>query len=71
MEGSSAGFSFSGKLKNTFIGKAKDIQDKGIFHKLTLIAFTITPFLFIGAYFFFVKINGCRSHKGLFRKHIS
>jgi amino acid transporter len=39
MEGSSAGFSFSGKLKNTFIGKAKDIQDKGIFHKLTLIAF--------------------------------
>ena len=39
MEGSAAGFSFSGKLKNTFIGKAKDIQDKGIFHKLTLIAF--------------------------------
>lgn len=39
MEGSAAGFSFSGKLKNAFIGRAKDIQDKGIFHKLTLIAF--------------------------------
>ena len=39
MEGSVAGFSFSGKLKNTFLGKAKDIQDKGIFHKLSLIAF--------------------------------
>lgn len=31
--------SFSDKLKNTFIGKAKSIQDKGLFHKLTLIAF--------------------------------
>jgi amino acid transporter len=39
MEGSAAGFSFSGKLKNAFIGKAKAIQDKGIFHKLTLVAF--------------------------------
>ena len=36
---STASFSFSGRLKNTFIGKAKDIQDKGIFHKLSLIAF--------------------------------
>jgi len=34
--GSSA---FSIRMKNTFIGKAKTIQDKGIFHKLTLVAF--------------------------------
>jgi amino acid transporter len=34
-----AGFSFNEKLKNTFIGKAKTIQDKGLFHKLTLVAF--------------------------------
>ena len=34
-----SGYSFSDSLKNTFIGKAKAIQDKGIFHKLTLIAF--------------------------------
>jgi amino acid transporter len=33
------GFSFDQKLKNTFIGKAKAIEDKKIFHKLTLIAF--------------------------------
>jgi hypothetical protein len=39
MEDSGTGFSISEKLKNTFIGKAKDIQDKGLFHKLTLIAF--------------------------------
>jgi len=39
MAGSSASISFSGRLKDTFIGKAKAIQDKGIFHKLTLIAF--------------------------------
>lgn len=31
--------SFLEKLKNTIIGKAKAIQDKGIFHQLTLIAF--------------------------------
>jgi amino acid transporter len=34
-----AAFSFNQKLKNTFIGKAKTIQDKGLFHKLTLVAF--------------------------------
>jgi amino acid transporter len=39
MEGSASGLSFSGRLKDTLIGKAKDIQDKGIFHKLTLVAF--------------------------------
>ena len=39
MNGSVTSFSFAGKLKNTFIGKAKDIQGKGIFHKLTLITF--------------------------------
>jgi amino acid transporter len=39
MEGTAASWSFSGRLKDTFIGKAKAIQDKGIFHKLTLIAF--------------------------------
>jgi amino acid transporter len=32
-------FSINEKLKNTFIGKAKAIQDKGLFHKLTLVAF--------------------------------
>jgi amino acid transporter len=32
-------YSLSVSLKNTFIGKAKAIQDKAIFHKLTLIAF--------------------------------
>jgi len=32
-------FSFSERLKNAFIGKAKAIQDKGLFHKLTLVAF--------------------------------
>ena len=31
--------SFPEKLKNTFIGKAKSIEDTGLFHKLTLIAF--------------------------------
>jgi amino acid transporter len=36
---SAAEYSVSGRLKNTFIGKAKAIQDKGIFHKLTLVAF--------------------------------
>ena len=39
MQGQSGSFSISGSLKNTFIGKAKDIEDKGIFHKLSLIAF--------------------------------
>jgi amino acid transporter len=39
VENSSEGFSFNEKLKNTFIGKAKTIQDKGLFHKLTLVAF--------------------------------
>ena len=39
MKGPTESFSFTGKLKNTFIGKAKDIQDKAIFHKLSLIAF--------------------------------
>jgi amino acid transporter len=31
--------SLSGKLKIAFIGKAKDVHDKAIFHKLSLIAF--------------------------------
>ena len=30
---------FSERLKNAIIGKAKTIQDKGLFHKLTLVAF--------------------------------
>ena len=33
------GFTFNEKLKNTFIGKAKAIEDSGLFHKLTLVAF--------------------------------
>ncbi len=38
--GNSTGeITFSEKIKNTFIGKAKIIQDKGLFHKLTLVAF--------------------------------
>jgi amino acid transporter len=32
-------FSISERLKNAFIGKAKTIHDKGLFHKLTLVAF--------------------------------
>jgi amino acid transporter len=32
-------FSFNEKLKNTLIGKAKAIQDAGLFHKLTLVTF--------------------------------
>jgi len=39
MEQSTEGFSFIDRLKNTFIGKARIIQDKGLFHKLTLVAF--------------------------------
>jgi amino acid transporter len=35
----SLGLSFSEKLKNTFIGKARDVQDKSTFHKISLIAF--------------------------------
>jgi amino acid transporter len=31
--------SLSARLKNAIIGKAKTIQDKGLFHKLTLVAF--------------------------------
>jgi amino acid transporter len=30
---------FARKLKNAFIGKAKDVQDKSTFHKISLIAF--------------------------------
>jgi len=36
---SDEGSTFFERLKNTFIGKAKGIQDKGLFHKLTLVAF--------------------------------
>ncbi|MCK9639480.1 MAG: APC family permease [Prolixibacteraceae bacterium] len=32
-------YPFIGKFKNIFIGKAKAIQDKSIFHKLSLVAF--------------------------------
>jgi amino acid transporter len=39
MKGSGERLLFTEKLKNTFIGRAKVIQDKGLFHKLTLIAF--------------------------------
>jgi amino acid transporter len=39
MESSGEVFSVSERLKNTLIGKAKTIQDKGLFHKLTLVAF--------------------------------
>lgn len=39
MKSSGEIFSISERLKNTFIGKAKTIQDKGLFHKLTLVAF--------------------------------
>lgn len=31
--------SFSARLKETIIGKAKTVHDKGLFHKLTLVAF--------------------------------
>ena len=33
------GSQIAGKLKNIFIGKAKTLQDKSIFHKLSLVAF--------------------------------
>jgi amino acid transporter len=39
MESTGASFSFVDSLKNTFIGKPKVIQDKRLFHKLTLVAF--------------------------------
>ncbi len=39
MESSTEGNVFIEKLKNTFIGRAKTLQDKGLFHKLTLVAF--------------------------------
>jgi hypothetical protein len=29
----------SGRLKTVLIGKSRDLSDKGIFHKLSLIAF--------------------------------
>jgi amino acid transporter len=38
-DGTTEQFSFISKLKNATIGKAKTIQDRTIFHKLTLIAF--------------------------------
>jgi amino acid transporter len=34
-----SGVSFSQRAKNIFIGKAKNVQDKSIFHKLSLVAF--------------------------------
>jgi amino acid transporter len=37
--GSAASYSFGERLKNAVIGRAKTIQDKKIFHKLTLVAF--------------------------------
>ncbi len=39
MESSAEVFTLNERLKNTFIGKAKTIQDTGLFHKLTLVAF--------------------------------
>ena len=39
MESTGEMFPFSERLKNAFIGKAKVIHDKGLFHKLTLVAF--------------------------------
>ncbi len=39
MEKTTEGSTIGEKLKNTFIGKAKTLQDKRLFHKLTLVAF--------------------------------
>ena len=39
MKNSAVGLTFYEQLKNTLIGRAKTIQDKGLFHKLTLVAF--------------------------------
>jgi len=38
-ENTTEGFTFNERLKNTFIGRAKIIEDSGLFHKLTLVAF--------------------------------
>jgi len=39
MTNDAEGNKISGKLKNIFIGRAKTLQDKSIFHKLSLVAF--------------------------------
>lgn len=39
MTNNAEGSQFAGKLKNIFIGRAKTLQDKSLFHKLSLIAF--------------------------------
>jgi amino acid transporter len=39
LENSTEGFPLNIRLKNAFIGRAKAIQDQGLFHKLTLVAF--------------------------------
>jgi amino acid transporter len=39
MDSSAESITFNQRLKNAFIGKAKTIQDEGLFHKLTLVAF--------------------------------
>ncbi len=39
MTDSGEGFPLVGRIKNIFIGKAKTLQDKSIFHKLSLVAF--------------------------------
>jgi len=39
MDGLTEQYSFNEKIKNAFIGKAKALQDKEIFHKISLVAF--------------------------------
>lgn len=39
MTNTGEGFPLAGRIKNIFIGKAKTLQDKSIFHKLSLVAF--------------------------------
>ena len=39
MVDSGEGFPLVGRIKNIFIGKAKTLQDKSLFHKLSLVAF--------------------------------
>ena len=39
MVDSGEGFPIIGRIKNIFIGKAKTLQDKSLFHKLSLVAF--------------------------------
>ena len=39
MTNDAEGFRFVWRLKNIFIGRAKTLQDKSIFHKLSLVAF--------------------------------